>query len=124
VKPEDIERLLIDDAAGVTASPRFSTAVMAAVRREADARPPIPFPWARAWPGIAAATLALVVPWLPVQNLDEPSGAGPLLGVSTWVETVSASVDPLWFAVAIAVVALTVVPVAAPFWLVSAARDS
>jgi hypothetical protein len=124
VKPEDIERFLIEDGLGVAASPTLNAAVMAAVQREAGARPPIPFPWARAWPGIAAVVLALVGSWLAVPNLDASTGIDAMVAVSDWAQRTSASFDPAWFAIALAVVALTVVPVAAPFWVVSAVPDS
>ncbi len=39
----------------------FAASVMEAVRREASAPPPIPFPWRRALPGIVVATFALVL---------------------------------------------------------------
>jgi len=38
----------------------FAVSVMDAVRREAAALPPIPFPWKRALPGLFAAGVALV----------------------------------------------------------------
>src|SRR5271169_2671533 len=38
----------------------FATGVMDAVRREASAPPPFPFPWKRALPGLAAVSLALL----------------------------------------------------------------
>jgi len=38
----------------------FVTSVMDAVRHDAAAPPPIPFPWMRALPGLCAAGLALV----------------------------------------------------------------
>ncbi len=37
----------------------FASSVMEAVRREAAAPPPLPFPWKWAVPGLAAATAAL-----------------------------------------------------------------
>jgi hypothetical protein len=37
----------------------FAASVMEAVRREAAAPPPIPFPWKRALPGLVVAALAL-----------------------------------------------------------------
>jgi hypothetical protein len=37
----------------------FAASVMDAVRREAAAPPPIPFPWKRALPGLVVAALAL-----------------------------------------------------------------
>ena len=39
----------------------FAASVMDAVRREAAAPPPIPFPWKRALPGLAAGGLVLVL---------------------------------------------------------------
>jgi hypothetical protein len=39
----------------------FAVSVMDAVRREAAAPPPIPFPWKRALPGLVVAGLALVL---------------------------------------------------------------
>jgi hypothetical protein len=39
----------------------FAVSVMDAVRREAAAPPPIPFPWKRALPGLVAGGLALAV---------------------------------------------------------------
>ena len=39
----------------------FAVSVMDAVRREAAAPPPIPFPWKRALPGLVIAGLALVL---------------------------------------------------------------
>src|SRR5258708_21355177 len=42
-------------------SPGFAVSVMEAVRREAAAPPPIPFPWKRALPGLVVAGLALAL---------------------------------------------------------------
>jgi hypothetical protein len=39
----------------------FAVSVMNAVRQEAAAPPPIPFPWKRALPGLVAAGLALLL---------------------------------------------------------------
>lgn len=39
----------------------FAVSVMDAVRREAAAPPPIPFPWKRALPGLVVAGLAVVL---------------------------------------------------------------
>lgn len=39
----------------------FADAVMAAVAEEAAAPAPIPFPWKRAWPLLAAAPIALAI---------------------------------------------------------------
>jgi hypothetical protein len=42
-------------------SPGFAVSVMNAVRQEAAAPPPIPFPWKRALPGVVVAGLAFVL---------------------------------------------------------------
>jgi hypothetical protein len=44
----------------IVPSSGFAAGVMEVVRREASAPPPLPFPWKRALPGLAAAVLALL----------------------------------------------------------------
>ena len=44
----------------IVPSSGFAAGVMEAVRREASAPPPLPFPWKRALPGLAAVSLALL----------------------------------------------------------------
>ncbi|MGA7412970.1 MAG: hypothetical protein WBW33_21010 [Bryobacteraceae bacterium] len=44
----------------IVPSSGFAAAVMEAVRREASAPPPLPFPWKRALLGLIAAALALL----------------------------------------------------------------
>jgi hypothetical protein len=44
----------------IVPSSGFGLGVMEAVRREASAPPPLPFPWKRVLPGLAAAAVALV----------------------------------------------------------------
>jgi len=64
----------------------FAASVMDAVRREAAAPPPIPFPWKRALPGMIIGGLALVLillAWiLDVSQLFGPS-ASPQLSPSS-----------------------------------------
>jgi hypothetical protein len=55
---DEFDRILSEEQ-GIVPSSGFATAVMDAVRREASAPPPIPFPWKRALPGLAAAGLGL-----------------------------------------------------------------
>ena len=129
--PEEIDRVLASDAARVRASPRFAAAVMAAVRREAEAPPPLPFPWTRAAPGIAAAVLALA---LTVSSLlSTPSGDNAALApralervveVTTTVSNAFATLDVRWALIWVAVAALTVVPIVAPLMLVRPERGS
>jgi hypothetical protein len=58
MKDQELDRIFSRDADLVPSS-GFASAVMDAVRDEASAPPPIPFPWKRALPGIAAWALAL-----------------------------------------------------------------
>jgi hypothetical protein len=130
VKPEDIERLLAEDAARVVASLRFSARVMAAVQREAEMPLPIPFPWRRAWPGIVAGMVAIGGGWVAASREEAPDATFAAVGVARAAEVVArigdafASVDPVWLVIGVSVAALTLLPVAAPFWLVSYRRGS
>ncbi len=67
---DELDRILSEDEE-VLPSSGFAASVMEAVRREASTPPPIPFPWKRALPGLAAAGLALVL------GLVQASAAGP-----------------------------------------------
>jgi hypothetical protein len=58
--PDDIDRVLAGEEE-ILPSSGFAASVIDAVRREASAPPPIPFPWKRAWPGLIAGALALVI---------------------------------------------------------------
>src|SRR5215467_10118952 len=63
----------------------FAASVMEAVRAEAAAPPPIPFPWKRALPGaiFAAATLLTILVICTV-NLFEPGSSTAEQPVSAW----------------------------------------
>jgi hypothetical protein len=56
----EIERVLSREE-GILPSSGFAASVMDAVRREAAAPPPIPFPWKRALPGLVVAALMLLL---------------------------------------------------------------
>jgi|SRR5580658_2091204 hypothetical protein len=58
IRHEDIDSLL-SRGDEIVPSSGFAVSVMAAVRREAAAPPPIPFPWKRALPGLALGVLGL-----------------------------------------------------------------
>ena len=128
--PEEIDRALAADAARVRASPRFAAAVMAAVRREALAPPPIPFPWTRAAPGIASIVLALVLAvssFLSPPSAESTGRAPPALErtaeITARVDDAIAALDPRWTLIWVVVAALLVVPIIAPHLFVRAARD-
>jgi len=131
VTPEEIDRALARDATGVRASPRFAAAVMRAVRREASVPPPIPFPWSRAAPGIAAAVLILVFAFTSLGSTSgadaPPSGPVALERVAAVTAKIGDSVaswDARRASIWLVVAALSVVPVLAPLVLVRSERDS
>jgi hypothetical protein len=57
---EEIDQMLSRDDE-IQPSSGFAASVMDAVRREAAAPPPIPFPWKRALPGMVAGGLVLAL---------------------------------------------------------------
>ena len=118
--PEEMDRALARDAAGVRASPRFAAAVMAAVRREANAPPLIPFPWTRAAPGIVAALLLVVL--AGASMVSTSSAESPPAALARAVEITakignSFASDARNATIWVIVVALSAVPLLAPLTL-------
>jgi hypothetical protein len=60
MKHDEIDRILSPEDE-ILPSSGFAVSVMDAVRREAAAPPPIPFPWKRALPGLVAGGLVLAL---------------------------------------------------------------
>jgi hypothetical protein len=60
MKDEHIDAILSNET-DIAPSSGFAGSVMEAVRSKAAAPPPIPFPWKRALPGIAACGIALIL---------------------------------------------------------------
>jgi hypothetical protein len=61
---DDLDRILdrtLSDEEDIVPSSGFTLSVMDAVRRDAAAPAPIPFPWLRALPGLGVAGLALAL---------------------------------------------------------------
>lgn len=56
---DEIDRALSAED-GIVPSSGFAASVMEVVRREALAPPPLPFPWKRALPGLAACVCGIV----------------------------------------------------------------
>jgi hypothetical protein len=78
MKPNDLDRVLSEQIE-IVPSRDFASGVMNVVRREASAPPPIPFPWKRALPGLAAGAVALVAMILVlVKNTGRPTLAAPI----------------------------------------------
>jgi hypothetical protein len=82
---EEIDRVLSREDE-ILPSSGFVVSVMEAVRREAAAPPPIPFPWQRALPGLVVGSLILVLVGigavLVVSRLGGASAAVPQFSVS------------------------------------------
>jgi hypothetical protein len=57
----DLDRALCTECDSILPSSGFAAAVMAAVVHEATAPAPIPFPWKRALPGLAAVIAAVAL---------------------------------------------------------------
>ncbi|HEY1242567.1 MAG TPA: hypothetical protein VGF16_18525 [Bryobacteraceae bacterium] len=90
MRDEELDRILSDEP-GVVPSSGFTVAVMEAVRREAATPPPIPFPWKRALPGLAAWLVVLVV-----AVFSSHSGAAlETAGVPFWPRFLSAATAAL-----------------------------
>ena len=53
MRHDELDRILSEEN-DLTPSSGFLESVMETVRSDASAPPPIPFPWKRAWPGVAA----------------------------------------------------------------------
>lgn len=92
----------------------FAVSVMDAVRREAAAPPPIPFPWKRALPGLAvgglALALVLVAGVVAIRQLDK---AGPQLSMplpSLWTPILQGSMGSaaIWTVLALLVTFVSV----------------
>ncbi|MBZ5578975.1 MAG: hypothetical protein LAP40_20635 [Acidobacteriia bacterium] len=78
MKDEELDRILSGEG-GIVPSSGFTAGVMDAIRSEAATPPPIPFPWKRALPGLAAWVVALVAAILGgVSQLGHPAAAAPL----------------------------------------------
>jgi len=101
MKDEELDRILGGEN-DVLPSPGFHASVMAAVHREATAPPPIPFPWKRAWPAMAAAALTLAGSSLLLVQTDT---AGPT--VFDALRPAAESLGAPWIALAAAASAVS-----------------
>ena len=97
---DDLDRMLGHEPEIVPSS-GFTALVINAVRVQAQAPPPIPFPWKRALPGIAAAVLSLL--WIVFSCVAVFSSKG--IGAAE-VLSVPAGLQPLWHAASWVLIAL------------------
>jgi hypothetical protein len=73
---DELDHTLMSAEEDILPSSGFTRSVMEAVQNEASAPPPIPFPWKRALPGMAAMASALV--WVLAAGLSQ-LGSGTTL---------------------------------------------
>lgn len=100
MKPDEIERLLASEPA-VAPSPQFLEAVMRAVEQEAAARPPLPFPWKRALPGLVALVVAIAaVIHLAAGLLVDPAAMAALAAPLARMAGLAAHLELHWVALA------------------------
>ena len=89
MKPDELDRVLSREP-GIIPSSGFVRSVMAAVRSEAAAPPPIPFPWKRAMPGLLACLVAIA--WSVVDAFRSPAPASASVIPQTathWIDGVA-----------------------------------
>jgi hypothetical protein len=89
VSSHDIDRMLSTEDSIVPSS-GFAASVMEAVHREAEAPPPIPFPWKRALPGLvscvgALITLLVIVFSRPSRGINLPDALVPAVHSAGWI---------------------------------------
>jgi hypothetical protein len=90
MNPNDLARILSDEQE-ILPSSGFTASVMEAVRQEASAPPPIPFPWKRVIPGIVASCFLLVALAFQVHAQLQQEAASQL--PSAWVSIFSATLE-------------------------------
>jgi hypothetical protein len=105
VNDREFDKILSGEADLVPSS-GFVSSVMDAVRMEASAPPPIPFPWKRALPGIAAWVLVLVYAIVgiirqPSQTASAPSTATTMLAALAPAFRAAQTVGAGWIAAAL-----------------------
>lgn len=84
---DELDRILSEDEE-ILPSSGFAASVMEAVGREASTPPPIPFPWKRALPGLAAAALALVLGLVQAPAAAVP-GASASANLLRWLSSLA-----------------------------------
>jgi hypothetical protein len=84
---DELDRILMSAERDILPSSGFIRSVMEAVQNEATAPPPIPFPWMRALPGLAATALAFV--WVLVVGLTQ-------VGSQTTPPPYVVALPPMW----------------------------
>jgi hypothetical protein len=105
----DLDRALGSESDGILPSSGFAAGVMAAVVHDATAPAPIPFPWKRALPGLAAVIAAAVLLIVAVASVLRSSAASDRIAPAFSIApTLTAALahhgsNVLWIAVAFAI---------------------
>jgi hypothetical protein len=98
---DEVDRILSAEGS-ISPSSGFVTSVMQSVQVEAATPPPIPFPWARALPGLAAGCAALVTVVVSVvggSGADTPLPSLPIDSPLA-LPSLAASTETIWILVA------------------------
>jgi hypothetical protein len=95
MRHDEIDRILSREDE-ILPSSGFAVSVIDAVRREAAAPPPIPFPWMWALPGLVVASFVLALVLVAVVVVSAQLGTGTVLQPST--SSLSLSFPPSLFA--------------------------
>jgi hypothetical protein len=98
MKSDDLDRILAGEE-DIVPSSGFAATVMDTVRREAAAPPPIPFPWKRALPGLAACVLALAL--LTGAAFTHGRGPAPSSGPLVTILEAAKNAGAHWIALAL-----------------------
>jgi hypothetical protein len=104
----DFDRALLAERDCILPSSGFADAVMTAVYREAAAPAPIPFPWKRALPGLAAAAavaMFLIVAFVALlRSTRSALLASSVVNPPTFLmPTLHHTADALWLTVSLAI---------------------
>lgn len=93
MKPDEFDRVFLREAEIIPSS-GFVKSVMAAVRSEAAAPPPIPFPWKRALPGLAVFAVAIAWSLTDVSRSPGRESASVVPSALThWLDGVAPLID-------------------------------
>jgi hypothetical protein len=88
MNPDELDRVLSREPE-IVPSPGFSSSVMAAVRTEAAALPPIPFPWRVAMPGLAVFGIAIVWNLIDVLRAQTQAVSAASSNLMHWIDSIS-----------------------------------
>jgi hypothetical protein len=113
MREHELDDILLRER-NVVPSTKFTKSVMDAVRFEAATLPPIPFPWLRALPGLAAGIFASM--WIVIEGfqLYEPPQRATALLPASWIERLTRVIAGTessgagWILLALAVTAVCV----------------